>query len=72
MESEYSCYPIITVGGIYAQEDTDGDLIVDADIAHSDLRVNQIIDGNIGFVGMDTTSVFECPPGMECLFPFIQ
>ena len=67
------------MGGIFAQEDaldgggspgTDG--VVDTDILHSEIRVNQIADGKIGFVGMNTNSDFDCPPGMECLFPFIQ
>jgi hypothetical protein len=80
---ETSCYPIYTVGGVYAQYDaldgggsagTDG--VLDKDFAFSDpgngdpyIRLNQISDGKIGFTGMDTSSDFDCSPGMECLFP---
>ena len=71
-DGEFSCYPILTTGGIYAKYDSNGDLTFDSDITHVDINVNQINDGAIGFTGMATTSTFDCSKGMECLFPFIQ
>ena len=63
---EFQCFPNQVAGGTYAGIDSSSG--TPTPILLED---KAITEGKVGFDGMEVSADFDCPPGHQCIFPFM-